>query len=77
MIQQINKTQIDRSTVKAVIGNRFQVMSHYYKDVIRPTLKHVRRNHIQSGLDKHAFIGANRILRRQNNLLSAKENWLL
>ncbi|OGV50072.1 MAG: aminotransferase [Legionellales bacterium RIFCSPHIGHO2_12_FULL_42_9] len=74
LMQQANKTQIDRSTVKAVIGNRFQVMSHYYKEVTRPILKHVKRNHIQNGLDKHAFIGANRILRRQNNLLSTKEN---
>lgn len=38
------KLQVDIDTVKAVISNRFQVMSNYYKGVIRPILKQERIN---------------------------------
>ena len=74
LMQQSSKLQVDFNTVREVIGNKFQVMSHYYKDVICPILKQVKRNHIQNGLDRQLIYRANRILRRQGNLLSTQEN---
>lgn len=63
------KLQVDLDTVKAVISNRFQVMSHYYKQVVRPILKHEKRNNRVNG-DKRLFAYAGRLLRRQEKLLS-------
>lgn len=38
LVRDKNKNQIDLDTVKAVIANRFQVMSEYYRRVIRPVV---------------------------------------
>lgn len=66
------KLNVDIDTVKAVISNRFQVMSTYYKTVIRPILKHERSKGIETKLDKKLFQRAGSLLRRENNLLTAK-----
>ncbi len=68
------KLQVDLDTVKAVIANRFQVMSEYYKRVVRPVLLHEKRNRLDSKEDKRLFARAGRLLRRQENLLSPCAN---
>lgn len=67
------KLQIDIDTVKAVVNNRFQVMSHYYKNVVRPILK-MERAKLTCKLDRQLFARAGQLLRRQDSLLSPKAN---
>lgn len=62
------KLQVDIDTVKAVIGNRFQIMSQYYTRVVRPILKYERSSSV-SKADKRLFQRAGRLLRRQDILL--------
>ncbi len=50
--------------MKAVIANRFQVMSHYYKAVIKPILKQERR--------MQSLPRAGRLLRLEPRLLTQK-----
>ena len=65
------KLHVDMDTVKAVISNRFHVMSQYYKQVIRPILKHEKRNAIEKDKsEKRLFQRAGKLLRRQERLLS-------
>lgn len=66
------KLQVDLDTVKAVISNRFQVMSNYYKVVIRPILQHEKNNSIETKEDKKLFQRAGRLLRREDKLLTTK-----
>jgi stearoyl-CoA desaturase (delta-9 desaturase) len=66
------KLQVDIDTVKAVIANRFQVMSNYYKSVIRPILKQEKHNSIENKDEKKLFSRAGSLLRRENRLLTAK-----
>ncbi|WP_454785626.1 DesA family fatty acid desaturase [Legionella sp. WA2024007413] len=66
------KLQVDLDTVKAVISNRFQVMSNYYKSVIRPILKQEKYNNLESKEEKKLFARAGSLLRRENCLLSNK-----
>ena len=70
IIQQDNKINVDLDTVKAVIGNRFHVMSQYYKRVVRPILKHEKRTNVISKQDKKLFQRAGLLLRRREALLS-------
>lgn len=65
------KLQVDLDTVKAVIGNRFQIMSHYYQRVVRPILKLERSSSVDKA-DRQLFQRAGRLLRRQDSLLSPK-----
>lgn len=65
------KLHIDLDTVKAVISNRFQIMSHYYHRVVRPILKHERSSTLNKA-DKRLFQRAGRLLRRQDILLSPR-----
>jgi stearoyl-CoA desaturase (delta-9 desaturase) len=37
-----NKAQVDLDTVKAVVGHRFQVLSHYYTQVVKPMVKELK-----------------------------------
>lgn len=62
------KLHVDIETVKAVISNRFQVMSNYYKVVIKPILQQEKTN----TKDKKLFQRAGLLLRRENTLLSIK-----
>ncbi|CAM4469616.1 MAG: hypothetical protein LEGION0403_FIIPPAGN_00277 [Legionella sp.] len=66
------KLQVDIDTVKAVISNRFQVMSNYYRGVIRPILKQERINSDDSKETKKMFARAGSLLRREDSLLSSK-----
>lgn len=66
------KLQVDLDTVKAVISNRFQVMSNYYKVVIRPILQYEKNNSIETKEDKKLFQRAGRLLRREDKLLTTK-----
>lgn len=66
------KLHVDLDTVKAVISNRFQVMSNYYKKVIRPILKYEKNNSIETKEDKKLFQRAGSLLRREDKLLTIK-----
>ncbi|MFA6302388.1 MAG: fatty acid desaturase [Legionella sp.] len=66
------KLQVDIDTVKAVISNRFQVMSNYYKTVIRPILKVEKNQNICSKADKKLLCHAGSLLRREQSLLTQK-----
>lgn len=66
------KLHVDLDTVKAVISNRFQVMSNYYKGVIRPILKYEKSNSIETKADKKLFQRAGSLLRREDKLLTSK-----
>jgi len=74
LARQEGKLHVDLDTVKAVVGNRFQVMSYYYKSVVRPILRQVKANDIKSNLDKKLFQSAGTLLRRQEDLLSPRAN---
>ncbi|CDZ75862.1 Fatty acid desaturase [Legionella massiliensis] len=69
LAQEAGKLQVDLETVKAVIGNRFQIMSHYYSRVVRPILQHERS---VNKADKRLFQRAGSLFRRQDSLLSPK-----
>ena len=69
-----NKLHVDLDTVKAVIGNRFQVMSHYYTRVICPILRHEKRNYAGSKGDKRLLQRAGVLFRRREELLSPSAN---
>lgn len=66
------KFNVDLDTVKAVISNRFQVMSHYYKAVIRPILKQEKNSNFETKEDKKLFKHAGSLLRREDTLLTNK-----
>ena len=68
---QEGKLHVDLDTVKAVIGNRFQVMSDYYKRVVLPILQHVKQSETAPE-DKKLFQRAGTLLRRQEGLLSPR-----
>jgi len=74
LARQEGKLSVDLDTVKAVIANRFQVMSYYYKRVVRPILLHEKRNSVENKVDRRLFISAGRLLRRQEKLLSPRAN---
>ena len=69
-----NKSHVDIDTVKAVVSNRFQVMSHYYKDVLAPMLQQVKRDHVVSEQDKKLVQKASALLKRDSLLLSPKSS---
>lgn len=68
------KFHVDLDTVKAVVSNRFQVMSNYYKHVLYPILKQVRRDQVENKQDKKLMQRAGFLLRRETGLLSPKAN---
>lgn len=63
------KMHVDLDTVKAVVSNRFQVMSDYYNQVVKPVLN--REKQLETD-NKQLFQGASRWLRLQEGLLSPK-----
>lgn len=67
-----NKIQVDLDTVKAVVGNRFQVMANYYQNVVAPMLQQVKREHVISAEDKKLVQRASVLLKRDQSLLSPK-----
>ncbi len=66
------KLQVDLDTVRAVVANRFQVMSNYYKSVIRPILKQEKHTHIDNKEEKKLLARAGSLLRRENCLLNTR-----
>ncbi len=70
IMQAKNKRTVDLDTVKAVVGNRFHVMSQYYKTVVRPILRHEKKAHRQLKGDKQLFFRAGFLFRRREALLS-------
>ena len=67
LAMQHEKVTVDLETVKAVVSNRFQVMSEYYRQVVKPVL--IREQQLDKG-NKLLFQGAARWLRLQEGLLS-------
>jgi stearoyl-CoA desaturase (Delta-9 desaturase) len=66
------KLHVDLDTVRAVVANRFQVMSHYYKRVVLPILKQEKRQHAANKSDKALLQRAGKLLRRREALLSPR-----
>lgn len=66
------KLNVDLDTVKAVIANRFLVMSNYYKNVTRPILKQEKYNAADNKEIKKLFARAGSLLRREDSLLTSK-----
>ena len=69
------KLTVDLETVKAVISNRFEVMSNYYKQVVKPVLSLEMQENKGDEADKQLFQRAGRLLKLQDSLLtpSAKQ----
>lgn len=65
------KLNVDLETVRAVVGNRFQVMSQYYKRVVRPSLTYEKRQRVPHRDDKALLRRAGCLLRRREGLLSS------
>jgi stearoyl-CoA desaturase (Delta-9 desaturase) len=65
-----NKLQVDLETVRAVVANRFQVMSQYYKRVVRPMVKHEKQQRLVSKTDKALLGKARTLLRKREASLS-------
>ena len=74
LVIQEGKLQVDIDTVKAVVSNRFQVMSNYYKRVVCPILRSVKQSNVENAVDKKLFQQAGRLLRREEKLLSPRAN---
>ncbi|KTD07820.1 fatty acid desaturase [Legionella jamestowniensis] len=66
------KNCVDLDTVKAVISHRFQIMSEYYKLVIKPILRHEKRNKGIQKSEKRALKEASKLLQREEKLLSSQ-----
>ncbi|MGQ3891634.1 DesA family fatty acid desaturase [Legionella sp. CNM-4043-24] len=66
------KLSVDLETVRAVVSNRFQVMSYYYKRVVRPVLKREKQVAPADKSEKKLFQRAGRLLRLQDSLLSQR-----
>ncbi len=64
------KKHVDLETVKAVIHNRFQVMTYYYKSVIRPSIKSEKQKPSADKADKKLFQQAGKLMRLQESLLN-------
>lgn len=64
------KLHVDMDSVTAVIRNRFQVMSCYYKDVILPVLHHEKYHHTPD--DKTMYGHARWLLRHDDTLFDPK-----
>lgn len=68
------KMQVDLETVRAVVGNRFQVMSQYYKSVIRPMVKLKKQHSMTSKKDRALLNKAGALMRRRKASLSPGAN---
>ncbi|AHE66936.1 DesA family fatty acid desaturase [Legionella oakridgensis] len=77
LVRDKGKRHIDLDTVKAVIANRFPIMSDYYERVICPILHHEKCNSTDNKADQRLFHHARHLLRRQENLLSPHANFHL
>jgi len=62
------KYHVDMETVKAVVSNRFSVLSRYYKQVVLPVFKEEKR--LQSEQEKGLFKRTKRLLKRDDGQLN-------
>ena len=69
-----SKAHVDLDTVKAVVANRFQIMSQYYKRVIKPILKNTQRQNINDKNDKQLLQKARQLLKTREDLLTPVAN---
>jgi len=69
---QKGKMSVDLDTVKAVISNRFQIMSQYYKQVVKPTLSIEKEVNKGDKLEQKRFQGAARLFKREDGALSPR-----
>lgn len=74
LVQESSKLHVDLETVKAVVSNRFQIMSNYYSKVLLPMLHHVKRHDVVNKEDRKLLSRAGTLLRREKALLSPKAN---
>lgn len=74
LARQEGKRTVDMDTVKAVIANRFQVMSHYYKSVVCPILRREKLSAADNKDDRQLFRRAGSLLRREEVLLTPRAN---
>jgi stearoyl-CoA desaturase (delta-9 desaturase) len=65
LARQEGKMTVDLDTVRAVISNRFQVMSHYYKTVVRPILRMEKSQAIENKEAKRLFYRAGGLLKKE------------
>jgi stearoyl-CoA desaturase (delta-9 desaturase) len=65
-----NKAQVDLDTVKAVVGHRFQVLSHYYKQVVKPMVKELKAEVSLDLKDKQLLSKAKVLFKREEKLLN-------
>ena len=72
LIRSKDKSQIDLDTVKAVVGHRFQVLSHYYQQVVKPMLKELKCNTQVNKEDKRLLARAKALFKREEILLSTQ-----
>ncbi len=72
LIRSKNKSQIDLDTVKAVVGHRFQVLSHYYQQVVKPMLKELKCNTQVNKEDRRLLARAKALFKREEVLLSTQ-----
>lgn len=72
MVRKPGKLHVDLETVKAVIGNRFQIMSYYYKEVIKPILRIEKRESGKDRETKALFQRAGRLLKCDDPLLTPR-----
>lgn len=70
LIREKKIQQIDIDTVKAVVGHRFQVLGHYYRQVVKPMLKQMKKEGLFKGQNKIHFSKAKALFKLQEGLLS-------
>ncbi len=68
------KQVVDLQTVRAVVGNRFQVLATYYTNVIEPILRQESLKRAYNQVDKRLLSTAGQLLKRREALLSATAN---
>jgi stearoyl-CoA desaturase (delta-9 desaturase) len=70
LVRQKNHQKIDIETVKAVVGHRFQVLAHYYHQVVKPMLKQMKKEGLFKGQNKVYFSRAKVLFKRQETLMT-------
>ena len=77
LIRSKDKSQIDLDTVKAVVGHRFQVLSHYYQQVVKPMLRELKCNTEVNKEDRRLLARAKALFKREEILLSTQAKEVL
>lgn len=72
LVSQQGKIHVDLDTVKAVIGNRLQVMTQYYSNVIQPMLHQLKKDPNVNDSDKKLVQQNGYLLKRQEQSLCIK-----